>query len=220
MTPLEIVVEALSMPHNAAFKYEVRPELQRRILEFSKEEWKEMSDCWGKQNLNWVLNLCQVLSPAKHGRVATDLLLEIVNSAPNAYLIPCSERLIAQQALTAQESQHLISLFAALPIDPKAKNQTAFRSHLVSLLEAGQTSPPISEASEYSIHQKDALEISEKAACYECLTVFSPSEISEFTDGGKTALCPYCGIDAVLPSNAGFPFSQAGLEALNEYWFG
>ena len=94
-----------------------------------------------------------------------------------------------------------------------------FEAGWLRQLQQGSTAPPISEASEYSIYHKTALEASEMAACYECLQVFPVAEISEFTDAGETALCPFCGIDAVLPDTAGYPFTQEMLEALHEYWF-
>jgi hypothetical protein len=35
--------------------------------------------------------------------------------------------------------------------------------------------------------------------CFFCLRTYPSSEIVDFTDQGKTAFCPHCGIDAVLP---------------------
>lgn len=223
--PLEIVLAGLHLPEDAdfdpnAFGFGLRPELQRTMLEFSGADWQALSVLSKTQDRTWLLKLCQTLSPVKHGRVATDLLLAIIESDPATYLMPNAERLVAQQALTETERRHLIILLETLPIDPSAKYQTAYRNQLVQLLAAEQTSPPITEASEYSIYNKDALAGSERAACYECLTVFKASEITEFVDNEKTALCPHCGIDTVLPESAGYSFSAASLEALNEYWFG
>lgn len=38
--------------------------------------------------------------------------------------------------------------------------------------------------------------------CFHCLRVFPADEISHGTDDGKTALCPHCGVDSVLPGGA------------------
>ena len=36
-----------------------------------------------------------------------------------------------------------------------------------------------------------------KCGCYYCLSNFNFSEVEDFVDLGKTALCPICGIDSV-----------------------
>ena len=41
-----------------------------------------------------------------------------------------------------------------------------------------------------------------KCRCFHCLSAFSAEEITQWTDGGNTALCPRCGVDAVLASSA------------------
>ena len=53
------------------------------------------------------------------------------------------------------------------------------------------------------MHRKQLL-ASQTAACFYCLTEFSPASITDWTDGepiGQTALCPRCGIDAVVGFN-------------------
>ena len=35
--------------------------------------------------------------------------------------------------------------------------------------------------------------------CYNCIEVFKGKEVEHFVDSGKTALCPKCGIDSVIP---------------------
>ena len=80
--------------------------------------------------------------------------------------------------------------------------------------------PPISEASEYSIRNREGLVPGTQSACYYCLNVYPAEEVTEFTDAGDTALCPYCGIDAVLPQHAGYSFERDNLEAMRAFWFG
>jgi hypothetical protein len=62
--------------------------------------------------------------------------------------------------------------------------------------------------SRHSSGHRDAITLSEHCGCYCCQRTFPPSAITQwveeserFPDGG-TALCPHCGIDAVLPSAA------------------
>lgn len=52
--------------------------------------------------------------------------------------------------------------------------------------------------------------------CFSCLEVFSVDSIEEWTDEGKTALCPKCGVDAVL---AGSYVSATVLETLHSLFF-
>ena len=40
--------------------------------------------------------------------------------------------------------------------------------------------------------------LKDDCACYHCLKKFKKSEIKEWTDTGKTALCPHCHIDSVI----------------------
>jgi len=54
--------------------------------------------------------------------------------------------------------------------------------------------------------------------------VFDPSEIRDWVDvgaseTGKTALCPRCGIDSVIGSNAGMQLDERFLSQMHEYWF-
>jgi hypothetical protein len=38
--------------------------------------------------------------------------------------------------------------------------------------------------------------------CFHCLKEFPAEDVSHWTDRGKTALCPRCGIDSVLSNSA------------------
>ncbi len=65
---------------------------------------------------------------------------------------------------------------------------------------------------------------SASCGCFYCRAVFSPTEILDWVDEdadgvGSTALCPRCGIDSVIGSNAGVPLDQGFLGEMHEYWF-
>jgi hypothetical protein len=64
---------------------------------------------------------------------------------------------------------------------------------------------------------------SERCGCFYCLEVFLPSEVKEWTDEkegvGQTALCPRCGIDAVIGSESGYPMTIEFLRLMKEHWF-
>ena len=54
---------------------------------------------------------------------------------------------------------------------------------------------------QFSSYHRQLIEQDEitQVSCFYCLEVYPKEEIREWIDGGCTALCPRCGIDAVLP---------------------
>ena len=73
---------------------------------------------------------------------------------------------------------------------------------------------------ESSLHRKQLL-ASDIAACFYCFAEFSPVAIEEWTDGeppGLTAICPHCGIDAVVGFNGAV--DTAWLKAAHQRSFG
>jgi hypothetical protein len=68
-----------------------------------------------------------------------------------------------------------------------------------------------------SIYHRSELELVGRAACFYCLRRFATTEIREWTDDNRTALCPGCGIDAVL---ADTPISDEFLVGMRLRWFG
>jgi hypothetical protein len=80
------------------------------------------------------------------------------------------------------------------------------------------------EAHAHSIRHRREIEGSTECGCFHCRHIFSPGEIVAWTDDdegqGQTALCPYCGIDSVIGSAAGFPITREFLSAMRRRWFG
>ena len=75
-------------------------------------------------------------------------------------------------------------------------------------------------AHEFSAGHKKALMRDRICGCFFCLTIFDPKEIAEWIDDpGGTAICPYCGVDAVLGESSGYPITPDFLEAMKEQWF-
>ena len=81
----------------------------------------------------------------------------------------------------------------------------------------------------FSDHHRELLARSERAGCFYCRRTFDPREITEWVDGpqresgetsdGVTALCPRCGIDAVLPSAMPVPLTAELLAEMHSHWF-
>ena len=62
------------------------------------------------------------------------------------------------------------------------------------------------------------LEASEVCGCIACERIYFPSEIVRWVDG-ETALCPHCGVDAVVGSASGIPIMPGVLRRAHERWF-
>lgn len=74
-------------------------------------------------------------------------------------------------------------------------------------------------------HAKEVSE-SDTCGCFYCVSVFPASDVDEWIDeldGEETALCPYCGIDAVLPEasvqSSGFELGIGLLSQMEQHWF-
>lgn len=66
-----------------------------------------------------------------------------------------------------------------------------------------------------SNHNMSEIKEDTECGCYFCLRTCKGSDIYEFTDNHSTALCPNCGIDALLPNVTDEDLLAEGLER----WF-
>ena len=73
----------------------------------------------------------------------------------------------------------------------------------------------------HTIRNRNEINQSEYCHCISCLKSYpSPIVINFIKDGvGETALCPYCGIDAVIGDACGLVINQEILTSLNKRWF-
>lgn len=60
--------------------------------------------------------------------------------------------------------------------------------------------------------------------CFYCKAKFPPKKIKQWIDTdrqpvGLTALCPFCGIDAVIGDASGFLLTDEFLEEMHKRWF-
>jgi hypothetical protein len=69
-----------------------------------------------------------------------------------------------------------------------------------------------------SKHRKE-LEKDSVCGCFHCMKIFHPTEIIEWCDNGQTAICPHCGIDAVIGESSGFPITEPFLGEMHKEWF-
>jgi hypothetical protein len=73
----------------------------------------------------------------------------------------------------------------------------------------------------HSHSHKNVMEVmaSEKCGCFFCRATYSPEAITEFVEDGQTALCPNCGVDAVIGDKAGYELTDEFLLAMFRRWF-
>ncbi len=78
----------------------------------------------------------------------------------------------------------------------------------------------------HSSNNKPELEKSSRCGCFCCLRLYDPKLITWYIfddnpiDRLGTAVCPYCGVDSVLPECSDYSLSEAFLEKMSERWFG
>ena len=60
---------------------------------------------------------------------------------------------------------------------------------------------------------------SSMCGCISCRTIFAATEVVDYIDAGLTALCPRCGIDAVIGDAAGVELTAELLAAMNKKYF-
>ena len=81
------------------------------------------------------------------------------------------------------------------------------------------------DAHRRSFRHREEVVASDKCGCFYCCEIFPPSAITEWVDEdettgiGQTALCPLCGIDAVIGSASGYPITDKFLSAMQAHWF-
>jgi NAD-dependent SIR2 family protein deacetylase len=69
-----------------------------------------------------------------------------------------------------------------------------------------------------SRRNRSALAKATTCGCFYCLNEYPFQRIAEWTDDGKTAICPCCGVDAVLGFNT--PVADQGLlRDMHKFWF-
>ncbi|UNU72982.1 cytoplasmic protein [Moraxella nasovis] len=70
-------------------------------------------------------------------------------------------------------------------------------------------------------NHRNLLKKYQQCACFHCLTYFDYSDIQkeDWIDNNDTALCPYCGIDAVLPNDFNNLIEENLLKTMQKYFF-
>lgn len=76
------------------------------------------------------------------------------------------------------------------------------------------------DAHEFSSNNRQPLLNDKICGCFNCLNIFSPKDIKEWLpEQSGTAICPYCGIDAIIGEYSGYPITKDFLKKMQRYWF-
>lgn len=81
------------------------------------------------------------------------------------------------------------------------------------------------KAHEYCHNHKPEIESDSICGCFHCLGIFNPSEIKEWViddndcDRRGTAICPHCGVDAIIGKSSGYPITTEFLSEMRKIWF-
>lgn len=75
----------------------------------------------------------------------------------------------------------------------------------------------MSEQGKRSFKAREALEKAEQCGCYYCIEVYEPKLIECWVD--KTAVCPKCGIDSVVPYDVSLDESLEKFKQKLDKWY-
>ncbi len=84
-----------------------------------------------------------------------------------------------------------------------------------------KSSPDHVLARDHATRNRDEILASTHCGCLYCTSVFTPSDVADWVkdDKGETAICPRCGVDAVLGDRAGYPLTEDFLRRMHGRWF-
>jgi len=79
------------------------------------------------------------------------------------------------------------------------------------------------KAHKHSFENEDEINRSLLCGCFYCQRIFPSAMLQEIDwtqdRNAKTALCPYCMIDAVIGDASGFDLTEELLAKMCDYWF-
>lgn len=92
------------------------------------------------------------------------------------------------------------------------------RSHMIKT-PGGLLGKRLSKAHAHTSHNRDELMHSSLCGCGSCAKIFPVSEITEWVDGGETALCPHCGVDILIGDASGIDLTPEFLGEMSRRYF-
>ena len=77
----------------------------------------------------------------------------------------------------------------------------------------------VAAAHKHSYRHRPEIEGSQRCGCFFCFRVFPSTAITAWIDASQTALCPGCGVDAVIGSASSHRIDDAFLRKMHEHYF-
>ena len=77
----------------------------------------------------------------------------------------------------------------------------------------------LEDARKHASKHREEVEGSGRCGCFFCFRTFPPSLIKSWIDSDQTALCPSCGVDAVLGSNSSHRLDEMFLRKMHQQYF-
>lgn len=77
----------------------------------------------------------------------------------------------------------------------------------------------LTEAYASASNHRRQINASTLVGCFSCLAVYPATQISNWIDGGNTAVCARCGVDSVLGDAMGVVVKRHFLEKMQARWF-
>ena len=74
---------------------------------------------------------------------------------------------------------------------------------------------PLTQLHDLSFKNRFLMELEGTGSCFDCFSYIKVEEVKRWVDGEQTALCPYCGIDSVLPGK----WDPKTIQAMYDRWF-
>ena len=75
-------------------------------------------------------------------------------------------------------------------------------------------------AYEISKNNRELLTQDILCGCFYCQRIFRSGEVTEwYGEHDESAVCPYCGIDAVIVEDPDLSITKAFLREMRQYWF-
>uniref|UniRef100_UPI003F4C4C0B hypothetical protein n=1 Tax=Brachyspira catarrhinii TaxID=2528966 RepID=UPI003F4C4C0B len=71
-----------------------------------------------------------------------------------------------------------------------------------------------------SSNHKELLMKEDVCGCFYCVSIFIPKLITDWIEDQNdlTAICPYCGIDSIIPNHSDYQLNKELLKEMREYF--
>ena len=101
-------------------------------------------------------------------------------------------------------------------------NKRSRKGKYVSLRKPGYTKERkelLNKLHSYASNNKELIMKANRVHCFYCKSNISYKDIKEYIDNDSTGICPYCGVDSLLPDSMDELIDEEIINDMNRYWF-